>query len=206
LEDVERTSAAPGARVVVYCDYVSPFCYLAEPGLRRLRDEAGVWVERRAYELWPAPTELPDPREAERDWATVVEPLARELGLELRCPRTQPRTRKAHEAAVYAREHGRFDEFHEALYRAHFVEGLDIGRIDVLAELGARLGLDAQDLRIALGVDRYTEQVLAEEAEALRRGVRGVPAYVVGGRLITGLQRYEDLLELIQRSAADAGG
>jgi len=191
---------------VVYCDYVSPFCYMAEPALRRLRAEAGVQVEHRAYELWPAPAALPDPREAEREWAEVVEPLARALGVELRFPRIQPRTRKAHEAAAYARDHGRFDELHEALYRAHFVEGLDIGRIDVLAEVGARAGLDAQDLRIALSVDRYTDQVLAEELEAVRRGVRGVPAYVVGGRLIMGLQRYEDLLEQIQRGAAGAGG
>ena len=74
------------------------------------------------------------------------------------------------------------------------------------AELGAQAGLDEQDLRIALGVDRYTEQVLQEEMEALGRGVRGVPAYVVGGRLITGLQQYEDLLEQIQPGAAGAGG
>lgn len=202
------SNEAVEARVAVYCDYVSPFCYMAEPALRRLREEAGVRVEHRAYELWPAPAELPDPRDAEqeRGWAAIVEPLARELGMELRQPRFQPRTRKAHETAAYAREHGRFDEVHDALYRAYFVEGLDIGRIDVLAELGARCGLDGQDLRIALGVDRYTEQVLAEEAEALGRGVRGVPAYVVNGRLITGLRQYEDLLAQIQRGAAGAGG
>ena len=201
-----RSIAEHEARVVVYYDYVSPFCYMAEPVLRRLREEAGVRVEHRAFELWPAPAELPDPREQERNWAAVVEPLARELGMEMRYPRVQPRTRKAHETAAYAREHGRFDEVHDALYRAYFVEGLDIGRIDVLAELGARSGLDVQDLRIALGVDRYTEQVLAEEVEALGRGVRGVPAYVVDGRLVTGLQQYEDLLEQIQPGAAGAGG
>lgn len=201
-----RSIAEHEARVVVYYDYVSPFCYMAEPVLRRLREEAGVRVEHRAFELWPAPAELPDPRELERSWAAVVEPLARELGMEMRYPRVQPRTRKAHETAAYAREHGRFDEVHDALYRAYFVEGLDIGRIDVLAELGARSGLDVQDLQIALGVDRYTEQVLAEEVEALGRGVRGVPAYVVDGRLITGLQQYEDLLEQIQPGAAGAGG
>lgn len=201
-----RSIAEHEARVVVYYDYVSPFCYMAEPVLRRLREEAGVRVEHRAFELWPAPAELPDPREQERNWAAVVEPLARELGMEMRYPRVQPRTRKAHETAAYAREHGRFDEVHDALYRAYFVEGLDIGRIDVLAELGARFGLDVQDLRIALGVDRYTEQVLAEEVEALGRGVRGVPAYVVDGRLVTGLQQYEDLLEQIQPGAAGAGG
>ncbi len=204
--DVGKSFAEQEARVVVYCDYVSPFCYMAEPALRRLREEAGVRVEHRPYELWPAPAELPDLREQERNWAAVVEPLARELGMEMRYPRTQPRTRTAHAAAAYAREHGRFDDLHDALYRAYFADGLDIGRIDVLAELGAQAGLDEQDLRIALGVDRYTEQVLQEEMEALGRGVRGVPAYVVGGRLITGLQQYEDLLEQIQPGAAGAGG
>src|SRR5690606_26660265 len=189
--DVGKSFAEQEARVVVYCDYVSPFCYMAEPALRRLREEAGVRVEHRAFELWPAPAELPDPREQERNWAAVVEPLARELGMEMRYPRVQPRTRKAHETAAYAREHGRFDEVHDALYRAYFVEGLDIGRIDVLAELGARSGLDVQDLQIALGVDRYTEQVLAGEVEGLGRGVGGVPASGGDGGLVTGPPAYE---------------
>jgi predicted DsbA family dithiol-disulfide isomerase len=106
--------------------------------------------------------------------------MARSLGMTLRLPPVQPRSRKALEAAEYARGEGRFDEMHEALFRAFFEDGKDIGREEVLLEVGASVGLDREGLMVAIEEGRYTETVIADEELARRLGVSSVPTMFVG--------------------------
>jgi predicted DsbA family dithiol-disulfide isomerase len=187
-----------GAGLVVFSDYVCPYCYLAEKALGRLRGE-GVAIEYRALELRPAPAPLLDPRGEylSRVWRETVYPLAAEWGVELRQPPIQPRSRKAHEAARIAGAAGRFLEMHEAIFRAFFVEGRDIGRIDVLVEVGAAVGVDAGLLKVELDVDKYADAVAADAALAAELGVTGVPTFLAGGERLVGLQSYETLHGLI---------
>lgn len=181
-------------RVVVYSDYVCPFCYLAEPGLARLRGE-GVETGYRAFELCPAPAPLPLPDDPGEDalWERTLLPLARAIGVEMRRPARRPRSRKAHEAARVAAEKGLFQPVHDAIFRAYFAEGRDIGRIDVLVEIGVAQGLERLELEVALGVDRWADEVAAEEAAALESGITGVPTFVLGEDVLVGLQPYEVL-------------
>lgn len=191
--------------LVVYSDYVCPFCYLAEPVIRRVREETGVETAYRAYELRPAPVPLLDPREggyADAFRATIA-PLASALGVEIRLPDVAPRSRKAHEAAAFARENGAFDAVHAAIFRAYWVEGLDVGRIDVLVEIGRGVGLDPTALKVALDLDQYTGRVEREEQEALRLGVSGVPSFRGGDELLVGLQPPEVLAAFVRETALE---
>ncbi len=179
-------------RLVVYSDYVCPFSCLAEAALTRLRAEGEVETEYRAYELRPAPVPLPDPAAPwlARHWRDTILPLAAALGVGMRQPEVQPRSRKAHEMAKLAAEHGRFQPVHDALFRAFFAEGRDIGRIDVLVEIGVEAGLDREELGVGLGVDRWAERVVEEEREALEREIGGVPTFLVDDEALVGLQPY----------------
>jgi predicted DsbA family dithiol-disulfide isomerase len=172
--------AARAWRLRVYTDYLSPACYLAEPVLARLRGEADAAIEYRAFELLPEPAPRPDfgsaAERAARD--ETIAPLAAELGVPIRRPALGARTRKAHEAALLARRHGVFDALHAAIFAAYFVGGRDIGRIDVLVELGAAAGLDRSELKVALDLDTYAADVAAEREEALALGLTGAPAFV----------------------------
>jgi predicted DsbA family dithiol-disulfide isomerase len=183
-------------QLVVYSDYVCPFCYLADAVLQRLRAECPLACVHRAFELRPAPAPTGDPNEDTlvRRWSEQVEPLARELGVEIRRPAMQPRSRKAHEAVAFARAHGRFEDMHAAVFRALFVQGADIGRIDVLVRLGAALGLDRTELKVALDIDQYTDAVVAEEHAAAAAGIAVVPTLLTArGERIVGVHTYEEL-------------
>ena len=105
--------------------------------------------------------------------------MARSLGTTLRLPPVQPRSRKALEAAELARERGRYDAMHNALFRAFLEEGRDIGDVEVLLDIGGSVGLDREELRVALDEGRYTEKVVADERLAARLGVDSVPTMFV---------------------------
>ncbi len=186
-------AAAAPARVSVWSDYVCPFCYLELPVLERLKAELGdgVEVDWRAFELRPEPlpTLDPDGPYLHRVWNASVYPMAQARGLALRLPPVQPRSRKALQAAEQARREGRFDTFHRALFEAFFAHGRDIGDTEVLVDVGRPVGVDAAALREALEADRHLGKVLADEEEARRRGLHGVPAL-----LVTGADGQEELL------------
>jgi predicted DsbA family dithiol-disulfide isomerase len=57
------------------------------------------------------------------------------LGKTMKLPPVQPRSRLAHEAAHWAREQGRFDDYYAAVFRCFFERGE--GRVEVLTSLAA---------------------------------------------------------------------
>ena len=97
----------------------------------------------------------------------------------------------------------------EAIFRACFAEGRDVGRIDVLVEIGAALGLDATELKVVLDLDSFGAAVDADQALARRLGIEAVPALIVGGgaeaRLLVGAQPYVALRALLLEMASGAG-
>jgi predicted DsbA family dithiol-disulfide isomerase len=152
--------------------------------------------EYRAFELRPAPAPLidGDSEYIRRAWAQSVVPLAEKLGVRIERPQLHARSRKAHEAVSFARERGRFEEMHAAVFDGFFVQGQDIGRIDVLVGIGEALGFDRTELKVALDIDQYTDAVLAEERSAVQAGIVGVPTYITeSGERLVGVQTYDVL-------------
>lgn len=189
--------------VVIFSDFTCPFSYVTEAALRRRAAESGVEVEYRAFELHPAPLPLPAP-ERPGPWEEALQSLTSAVGLELQAQTHLPRTRKAHEAAKFAREHDCGDAMRDAIFAAYWDDGRDIGRVDVLVDLGASLGLDRTELKIALDIDRYADSVVRDRAAALRAGLTGVPSMVIGtgssAQVVVGAFSYDDLSAAIAQS------
>jgi predicted DsbA family dithiol-disulfide isomerase len=109
----------------------------------------------------------------------------------------------AHEAALWADEHGDGEAFRRGVYRAYFAEGLNIASASVLGGLADGLGLDSADLQAALAEARYRERVNEQFEFARATGVTGVPAYVAGRYMMVGAQPYEVFRKLIESSQAE---
>ena len=166
-----------------------------------IESTASVQLIWRAYELRPQPVPMIDPNSdyLRRVWSDSVAPLAERLEVTMRFPPVKPRTRLAHEAAHWARAHGRFDDFHNQVFRAFFERGEDIGDVEVLIALGRKLELDSDSLRQALTIHEFAASVLVDERDAARLGVTGVPAFVADRRVaLSGVQPFENLKKLIE--------
>ena len=187
--------------VLVFTDFTSPFCHVTEAALRRLEREGLAAPRYAAFELHPAGAPLPAAPPA--DEVEAARPLADELGIALAPPAAMARTRKAHEAAKFAAARGVEREMREAVFTAYFRDGRDVGRIDVLVELGASIGLDATEMKVVLDVDSLAGAVAADEALARRLGIAAVPALVIGAgadaELVTGALPYAELRAVLER-------
>lgn len=186
-------------RIDVWSDYVCPYCYLQLPALKALEQKhvgsgQPIQIVWRAFELRPAPNPTLDPagEYLRTTWARSVYPMAEERGMKVKLPPVQPYSRAAHEAAAFAANQGCFDAMHEALFRAFFEEGRDIGRNEVLGEIADSIGLDAHQLTSALEEKRFTGAVEEDQRLALQLGVSGVPIMT----LRPGDSRWDEALAL----------
>ncbi len=123
-----------------------------------------------------------------------------------------PNTLDAHRLIRLAGEQGVQDDVVEALFRAYFTEGRDIGDRQTLLDVVAGAGLDRGRARAELDTDDGLAAVRAEEAEVHRLGVQGVPFFIVNGeRALSGAQEPKAFLEAFERAsnspqAAGEGG
>ncbi len=144
----------------------------------------------------PQPTLRPEGEYLQRAWAQSVYPIARRMGVPITLPPVspQPHTHLAFEGYQFAREHGKGNEYNERVLEAFFVEGRDIADVGVLAAIAGEVGLDERAFEEALRTRRYREA----HHRALRHAyeeanVTGVPMFVIGGQILTGLQDRETL-------------
>jgi predicted DsbA family dithiol-disulfide isomerase len=163
--------------------------------------EEDVEIIWRAFELRPKPVPSLDPNGEymQTVWNSSVYPLSEKLGIKMKLPPIQPRSRSAHEAAKWAETQGKFDEYNAALFRAFFEHGEDIGEIETLLSLASDLKLETEFLRKALETNEFLERVLADERDAAEMGMSGVPAFVADRKTaLTGVQPFENLKKLIE--------
>jgi predicted DsbA family dithiol-disulfide isomerase len=133
-------------------------------------------------------------------WRDHVYPLARKMNMPLKKPSIQPRSRLAHEAAKWAGSHDRLAEYNLALFRSFFAFGLDIGDKQVLMNLADEMGLNPAALAQALDSHQFTGEVVGDEEEAQRLGIRAVPSFVSNGRVLaSGVQTPDRLRELLTK-------
>lgn len=206
----------PALRIDVWSDYVCPFCYLELPVLDALKAQLDVpvEVEWHAFELRPEPVPTLEPagEYLTRVWAQSVYPMAAARAMTLRLPPVQPRSRLAFEATEFARDAGRGEEMHRAIFRAFFEDGRDIGDPSVLADIAAALGLDGEALRAALRGHRYTVRVVADESRAAELGIRAVPmlavrregAPITSALGLSGAAEIDDLRRVVDRVLASS--
>ena len=143
---------------------------------------AQVELHWHPYELRPEPVPLPAPDSEyiQEHWRNRVMPMAEARGLTMRVPRRAIRSRRALQAALFARAEGQFAAFDRALFRARFEEDRDISDLDELRALAAGVGLDPDATAYAITSGSYLAELNAELTAAAQMGIRGVPIVLVG--------------------------
>ena len=168
------------AQIFFYFDYVDPGSYVTEKQLVQLLPPE-VEIVRYPFELRPPPEDLIDPEMP--NWIAYqksVSNLAEELEIALVSFDFIPWTRKAHELRLHAVNMGMESVIHEALFKARFKEGVDIGQINSLVNMATRLGLDLTETKAVLDVDRYANRVAELRLKAEAEGVRNAPTIRIG--------------------------
>ncbi|WBU38425.1 DsbA family oxidoreductase [Homoserinibacter sp. YIM 151385] len=217
------TSSAP-IKVEIWSDVQCPWCYIGKRKFEAAVEafDGDVDVEYRSFELAPdTPVDFEGtaadylsqrkglPADQVQTMLDRVTGIAAQVGLDYRFDDVhQTNTVLAHEALHFAKAHGLQVELKERLLLAYFTEGRHLGRAEELADLGADVGLDRDELLAALGDHRHLADVKADVAQATAYGIQGVPFFVFDGRLgVSGAQEtatFADVLAKVRDDRVEA--
>jgi predicted DsbA family dithiol-disulfide isomerase len=104
----------------------------------------------------------------------------------------------SHRLVRYLSRFGQATEIVEAIFKAYFVDGLDIGDLDLLAALAGGLGFDEAEILAYLESDEDMADIYGENARAHRLGINGVPSYLFDETFaLSGAQESDVFLRLI---------
>jgi predicted DsbA family dithiol-disulfide isomerase len=97
-------------------------------------------------------------------------------------PDVVPNTMRALRLTEHARAQDLHEPFHDRLMDAYWAEAQNIGDPDVLQTLAAEVGVDGSDE--VLATDAYAEDVRRSTHEAHAMGINGIPAFLLGRKLL----------------------
>ena len=100
-------------------------------------------------------------------------------------------SRLAQELGKWAESKGKGEEFHNAVFRAYFVDCKNIKQVPVLVELSKSLNLSGEDAQRVIEKREFKEAVDLDWARARDIGITAVPTFVMDGKMVVGAQSYE---------------
>lgn len=190
--------------IPIYYDYASSLCYVAKKVMEQLTGQLeiellwkGVQISRR-HPGWKNGEVIGDEAKGK------IVRVARETGVTVRVPARWVDSAYALEGAEFAKDQGKFPEYHDAVFAAVFAEGKDIGHLPTLLSVAERAGLSPSALEHALTAGMFTARVKATEAEATTFGVVGYPTFLLGEFPLIGIQPAETMRLLLQRYIAQS--
>ncbi|RKP10778.1 DSBA oxidoreductase [Thamnocephalis sphaerospora] len=210
--------------VSVTSDLLCPFCFIGKRSLEkaiRACPDLDVRVRWHPFLLDPTQTDKPEDRQ---------ERLARKFGGLERVAIMQQRLQRrgehdglpfqwngeiasslpAHQLIDYAGnaahqgDHIKQNAVVESLFHSYFEQGKTPNDISMLLDAAEAGGLNRQDVKTYLSRGENADQVQSEAQNASRRGIRGVPHFVIEHKhVISGAQDPEAFIEALRDIASD---
>lgn len=205
----------------ILSDPICPWCFIGKVQLEHALasvDSHPFTIEWHPFQLNPEmPAEGMDRRaylegkfggkdNAIKFYAQIAE-HAESIGLEVDfgAIKRTPNTIDAHRLIHWAGIEGKQNTVVDALFKAYFQDGRDIGEHDVLADIADGCGMDAGVLRRLLLSDTEVDDIRKRDAHSREMGVNSVPTFIVDGRhAVPGAQPSDLWLKVIDELSGSA--
>lgn len=184
----------------VFSDPVCPWCYIGKSLLDRALESRPMHPFRVEWHPFRLDPNLPeggadraewldarmDDRHRAVDMAAQVQAVADEAGVPMDIGRAtrMPNTLDAHRLIHWAGLEGVQNRIVDALFRAYFRDGRDIGDHQELAAIAGASGMDAEIVARLLSTDADRDDISARDLDARQKGVTSVPTFLVDRQFV----------------------
>ena len=189
-------------RLIVYSDYLCPFCYLGKESMETYLDasETSLEIEWRPFDIQGhkrgADGELSEDvddgkdeayfERAKRNVQRLKEKYDVEMDLDLALDVDSWNAQKVALAVERQCDRSTFLALHDALFEALWREGRDIGDPEVLLELAEEHGVDPDLVGEDIDDETLDEELEAKFEQARQTGIRGIPTFIYGEHITQG--------------------
>lgn len=211
-------------KVEIWSDIMCPFCYIGkrhfEEAIAQFEQTNSIEIEWKSFQLDPTIPKsvekvsvyqyLADAKgisfeESKKMHDNVVQ-SAKNVGLTYNYDNAIiANSFNAHRMIQFAKSVELGDQVEEALFKAYFTDGKNIGDFNDLIDIGESIGLNKLDLKAVLESEQFANEVKNDISEAQKIGVRGVPFFVFDRKYaVSGAQPISVFIETIEKVLSES--
>lgn len=204
-------------KIDIISDTICPWCYIGEKKfekavelVRETRPDVQFDVRWRPFQLNPeTPKEGVDRKASlkrkfgDGDHMKAIAQTIKAAGtaegiaFNFEAQEKTPNTIDSHRLIRWSETAERQPQVVEALFKAYFIDGRDIGDAKVLSEIAGACGMDVNLVADLLASDKDLDLVTQEDTLAREMGISGVPTFLINDSfMIGGAQDPETLCRL----------
>lgn len=210
-------------KIDIWSDIVCPYCYIGKRNLSMAIKESKLELELEndieiiyhSFELNPnAKSEgktdtikyLTDKYHISDDQAQSmldrIIRMGKVAGLELSFDSIiHTNTFDAHRLIHFAKKYNKDQETVEALFKANFIDFLNVGDIEVLGDIGAQVGLNREEILNMLKTAEYFSEVNNDKFKAVELGINSVPYFIINDEFVVpGAQPVKVFMETFKKA------
>lgn len=205
-------------RIDIWSDYACPFCYIGkrklEKALEEFKGKEDIEIVWRSFQLDPNAKDSTDmdmvsglakkynmSKDKAQEMIDQMNNMAKEVGLNYNFKdMIETNTMKAHRLATYAKEFDLMGDMNERLLKAHFIDAINIGDIEVLGDLAEEVGMNKEDVINMLNGDKFIKEVEMDRYEAQQLEINSVPFFVFDNKYaVQGAQSTEAFIDVLKK-------
>ena len=203
-------------KIDIVSDIVCPWCVIGFKNLKKamheLQTELNFEISWKPYELHPEiPQEGYDKKlymqqkfgsSSGKSPYNEITKIGESVGFEFNFSKTEriPNTFMAHRLLWKAEQYNLQTELSEALFRAYFSEGLNIGSKEILAEVSESVGMDKEEVINFLDSKEGGQEIADLEMNFIEKSIGAVPTYFINDKyIIQGGQEPETFVSFLKK-------
>lgn len=192
-------------KIKIFSDFAWPFCYFGLGLVNKLKEDGiECEVEWVPFELDPnAPLEGTDlftvyPKDYVVNSINYLNKIGKELNIQYNNLNGKFNTGRAHLAGYYAKEKNKYDEYSNAVFKAYFVDKLNVADKNVLNKIAHGIGLDVEEMNKLVDSGKYDNRLFEDYKLARDYSIRSVPTFFINDeKRISGIKEYGEFKKLI---------
>ena len=182
-----------GKNIDFYFDYASPYAFLAHHAIRKELPSVKITykpIYLRGLEAFRGA--MPFVPNKLKNMLVDLQRCADIQGLPFRIPRQLPINGiYACRGALFTLEQGGFEAYHQAMFSAVWEKDMEISNKDCVIDVAVSVGLDREVFAAGIDSPEIKSTLKEQTATAEKRGLFGVPSFIVDGELFWGADRIE---------------
>ena len=204
-------------KIDIVSDVVCPWCVIGfinlQKAIKELKDQIEFEINWKPYELHP---EIPQNGYDKKLYLQQkfgdlsgrqspykqIEEIGDSLGFEFNFSKTEriPNTFNAHRLLWKAKREGLQTELSEALFKAYFTDGRDVGSIEVLSDIANEVGMNKEKIKKFLISKEGGQETADEEMSFIEKSIGAVPTYFINNKyIIQGGQEPETFVSFLNK-------
>jgi len=184
----------------IYSDTICPWCYIGYSKLKSAINSASQFKYELVWRPFQLNPDMPNEgmqrqqyleskfggKQKAKDTYQTIYNVGIENNIHFQFEKivTTPNSFASHKLLAIAHKLNKQSSVAEALFYSYFIEGIDIGNMEELVIIAKQHNIYDNTTLKYLKSDEDKDNLLAEELQARKLGIKGVPCFIINGEFV----------------------